>query len=159
VEAVKQGQPAVIFEDPFPLVMPQPWHAQEKPPQGGMFGMGGAPQQKGDIRALWNALEIQVTGTRGSYATFRARWSGRITTPIRVFRRGIGPELVFIRRDMPENKEAFNPESPVVSNFEEVLFPYPTGISQRWGQAQDDRVGPHERRPQRHHRCPTSSAR
>jgi hypothetical protein len=42
--------------------------------------------------------------------------------------RGLGPELVFIRNDMPDNREPFNHEAPVVSGFEEVLFPYPTGI-------------------------------
>ena len=47
--------------------------------------------------------------------------------------RGLGPELVFIRNDMPENKEPSIPKRPVVSHFEEVLFPYPTGISQKMG--------------------------
>jgi len=47
--------------------------------------------------------------------------------------------LVFIRDDMMARGEtkgtrsAFNPEEPVVAHFEEVLFPYPTGISQKMG--------------------------
>jgi ABC-2 type transport system permease protein len=34
---------------------------------------------------------------------------------------------------MPDNRMPFNPEAPVVSHFEEVLFPYPTGLSQKLG--------------------------
>src|SRR5205085_8389323 len=63
VGGVRKGEPSVIFEDPFPLVVPQAGGtSKEKPPQGGMFGMGGPPPQKGDIGALWDALEIRVTG-------------------------------------------------------------------------------------------------
>jgi ABC-2 type transport system permease protein len=47
--------------------------------------------------------------------------------------RGLGPELVFIRNDMPDNKDPFNAKEPVVSQFEEVLFPYPAGITQKMG--------------------------
>src|SRR5262249_37869706 len=59
VEAVKKGVPSVIFEDPEPITF-RPGTVgtnQPKPPAGGMFGMGGPPPEKGDIRALWNALE------------------------------------------------------------------------------------------------------
>jgi ABC-2 type transport system permease protein len=140
VEAVKKGQPSVIFEDPFPLVMPQAvGTTQEKPPQGGMFGMGGGPQPKGDIGALWDALEIQVTGdTRSSkmpgQRAMKSDVIWQVYNPYPRFQgRGLGPELVFIRNDMPDNREPFNHEAPVVSGFEEVLFPYPTGISQQMG--------------------------
>lgn len=135
VAAVKKGQPAVIFEDPFPLVMPQTvGTSQPKPPQGGgMFG-GGAPQEKGNIRDLWNALEIQVTGDEGELRNIPAEVIWQNYNPYPRFQgRGLGPELVFIRNDMPDNKEPFNPAAPVAANFEEVLFPYPTGISQKLG--------------------------
>src|SRR5262245_2692841 len=62
VDAIRKGQPAAVFEDPFPVVMPAVGTSIDKPPQGGMFGMGGPPPQKGNIRELWNALQIQVTG-------------------------------------------------------------------------------------------------
>jgi ABC-2 type transport system permease protein len=135
VDAVKKGQPTVIFEDPFPLVMSQTvGTSEEKPPQGGMFGMGGAPQPKGDIRALWNALEIQVTGDEGERAPPPGQVVWQLFNPYPRFQgRGIGPELVFIREDMPENREPFNTKEPVVSHFEEVLFPYATGITQKMG--------------------------
>jgi ABC-2 type transport system permease protein len=138
VDAVKKGQPSVIFEDPFPLVMPQAvGTTQEKPPAGGMFGMGGGPQPKGDIGALWDALEIQVTGDSrsGKLPGMRPTHSEVIWqdyNPYGKFQR-LPNELVFVRSGMPDNRAPFNPEMPVVSNFEEVLFPYPTGISQQMG--------------------------
>src|SRR4029078_11603872 len=66
VDVVRKGQACVIFEDPYPVVMPAVGTAQEKPPQGGMLGMGAGPQPKGDIRALWTALGIQPPGDDGS---------------------------------------------------------------------------------------------
>src|SRR5207248_5725635 len=52
----------------------------------------------------------------------------------------LDPELVFIRDDMmmrgdaaKGTRSAFNPEEPVVWHFEEVLFPFPTGITQKMG--------------------------
>jgi ABC-2 type transport system permease protein len=135
VEAIRKGQPAVIFEDPFPLVMAQAVGTnQPKPPMGGMFGMGGPPPEKGDIRALWNTLEIQVTGDEGELRSIPGVVVWQDYNPYPRFQgRAIGPELVFIRNDMPDNRMPFNPDAPVVANFEEVLFPYPTGLSQKLG--------------------------
>jgi ABC-2 type transport system permease protein len=138
VEAVKAGQPAAIFEDPFPYVMNQcVGTADPKPPMGGgMFG-GGQPQPKGDIRALWKALGIQVTGDGGSGdipTDLPATIVWQEFNPYPKFQiRGIGPELVFIRNDAPGATNAFNPKEPVCANFEELLLPYPTGISQALG--------------------------
>jgi ABC-2 type transport system permease protein len=131
-DAIRQGQPAAIFEDPAPLVMSQVvGTAQDKPPQGGMFGMGGQPQPKGDIRALWDVLGIQVTGDLGSRTPKLPQtivWQDY--NPYPKFQMGIiGPELVFIRNDAPGAKDVFNPEEPVAAGFEELFFPYPTGIS------------------------------
>jgi ABC-2 type transport system permease protein len=130
-EAIRQGQPAAIFEDPFPYVMNQVvGTAQEKPPQGGMFGMGGQPQPKGDIRALWEVLGIQTTGDTGPRGAVPGTIVWQDYNPYPKFQmRGIGPELVFIRNDAPGAKDSFNPEEPVAAKFEELLIPYPTGIT------------------------------
>lgn len=137
VEAIKKGQPAAVFEDPFPMVMPQVvGTADPKPPQGGgMFGMGGGPSPpKGDINALWKALDIQVTGweSDASPAPGQVVWQKYLPYP-KIAGLDLGPEFVFIRDDMTDNKEPFNRDEAVVSHFEEVLFPSPTGISQRIG--------------------------
>ncbi len=137
VEAVKAGQPAAIFEDPFPYVMSQVvGTADPKPPMGGgMFG-GGQPQPKGDIRALWKALGIQVTGDGAGDlpGDMPATIVWQDFNPYPKFQiRGIGPELVFVRNDAPGATNAFNPKEPVCAKFEELLLPYPTGIIQAIG--------------------------
>jgi len=137
VDAVTKGQPAAIFEDPFPYVMSQcVGTADPKPPMGGgMFG-GGQPQPKGDIRALWKALGIQVTGDGASDipGDIPATIVWQEFNPYPKFQiRGIGPELVFVRNDAPGAISAFNPKEPVCAKFEELLLPYPTGISQALG--------------------------
>jgi ABC-2 type transport system permease protein len=135
-DAVKKGQPTAIFEDPFPYVMNQVvGTAEEKAPQGGMFGMGGQPQPKGDIRALWEVLGIQVTGDAGNArGPVPAEIVWQDYNPYPKFQmRGIGPELVFVRDDAPGAKDAFNPAEPVCSRFEELLIPYPSGIMQASG--------------------------
>ena len=135
VDAIKKGQPAAVFEDPLPYVMGQTvGTAQEKPPMGGgMFG-GGQPQPKGDIRALWTALGITVTGDGGPREPTPAVIVWQEFNPYPKFQvRGIGPELVFVRDDAPGAKYAFTPDQPVVAGFEELLLPYPTGVTQAMG--------------------------
>jgi ABC-2 type transport system permease protein len=136
VEVVRKGQASVIFEDPYPVVMPAVGTTIEKPPQGGgMFGMGGGgPQPKGDIRALWNALGIQPTGDEGELRPTKGEVIWQDYNPYPKFQgQDLDPELVFIRDDMKGSASAFNPEEPVVAHFEEVLFPFPTGITQKMG--------------------------
>ena len=57
VEAVKSGQPTVVFEDPFPAFAANvPATRRTKRPAGNpMMMMGQPPQPKGDIRALSSA--------------------------------------------------------------------------------------------------------
>jgi len=134
VAAIKAGQPAAIFEDPAPVIMGGvPGTNQEKPPQG-MFGMGGPPPQKGDIRALWEALGIQPLGDQGA----RQKVPGVIVwqdyNPYPRFQlSGIGPELVFVREDAPGASNAFNPNIAAVSRFEELLLPFPGAIFEAAG--------------------------
>ena len=61
VEAMKAGQPTVILEDPFPLMFGQVvGTSEDKPSQGGMMGMGGPPQPKGDsFGMVWKTLGIE----------------------------------------------------------------------------------------------------
>ncbi len=136
VDVVNKGQASVIFEDPYPVVMPAVGTTQEKPPQGGgMFGMGGGgPQPKGDIRALWNALGIQTTGDEGELRPTKGEVIWQDYNPYPKFQgQDLDPELVFVRDDMKGTSSAFNPEVAAVSHFEEVLFPFPTGISPKMG--------------------------
>jgi ABC-2 type transport system permease protein len=67
IEAVKSGVPTAIFEDPLPFGRPDITPTGEPKQQaGGMFGMGGGQQQpKGDIRELWDVLELKSPGKPG----------------------------------------------------------------------------------------------
>ena len=67
VDAVKSGVPTAIFEDPFPFARQDipGTGAPKQAPSMGMFGGGGSPQPKGDIRNLWDVLELQAPGKPG----------------------------------------------------------------------------------------------
>lgn len=126
VEAMKAGQPTVILEDPMPLMFQVVGTSEDKPSQGGMMGMGGPPQPKGDSFAMvWRALgieplaEVQVGQLPGKivcqgYMPYKR--FGDIPP--------WGP-FVFIR---PGDAGTFNQKEPAVRNFEEVFFPVTGGI-------------------------------
>ena len=132
VDTIRKGQPAAIFEDPFPGIMNHVVGTnQDKPQQGGMFGMGGGPPPpKGDIWALWKVLGIEPTGATGAGAPVPGEivWQAFNPYPKIEGLTNIGPEFVFIRNDAPYTENAFNPDEPVVAGFEELLLPFPTGI-------------------------------
>ena len=132
-DAISKGQPAAIFEDAFPRVMQVVGTADPNPPQGGMFGMGGQSQPKGEIQALWNALSIQTTGGDSvGAAQVPAVIVWQAFNPYPKFQvSGITPELVFIREDAPGTKDVFNPKEAVVAGFEELLLPFPTGLAKQ----------------------------
>ena len=126
VEAMKAGQPTVILEDPMPLMFQVVGTSEDKPAQGGMMGMGGPPQPKGDSFAMvWRALgieplaEVQVGQLPGKIVC-----QGYM--PYKRF--GDIPQwgpFVFIR---PGDAGSFNQKEPAVRNFEEVFFPVTGGI-------------------------------
>lgn len=61
VDAVRQGQSTVIFEDPNPLMSPDITGTYaEKRPRPGQFGMPQAPEPKGNIQELWNVLGVEI---------------------------------------------------------------------------------------------------
>ncbi len=65
VDIIRRGQKAALFEDPMPAMqemsqVPGTGAPKQAPGggMGGMFGGGGGPVPKGDIRALWNLIGI-----------------------------------------------------------------------------------------------------
>ena len=69
LDAVKLGVPTAIFEDPLPYARQDiPGTGQPKMQgggMGGMFGGGGGQAPKGDIRELWDILELKSPGKPG----------------------------------------------------------------------------------------------
>ena len=139
VDAVRQGQPCAIFEDPMPSIFAGGTlvgTSMDKPPQGGFMGMGGGPPPpKGDIRALWDVLGIKPIGDSGNPAgppPGNIVWQAYNPYP-RFTRTGLGPELVFIREEAPGANNVFNKEAPMVAGMEELLLLIPGGIEEAIG--------------------------
>jgi ABC-2 type transport system permease protein len=129
--AVKSGLPTAIFEDPIPFNMPgAPGTSQPKQAAGGMFG-GGTPEPKGDIQQLWDALGIRMSGQHHAGSTnVDVVWQHFNPYP-KLQIRGILDEFVFISPKAPseeENFQPFNPEDPITSGLEEVLFMFPGAV-------------------------------
>jgi ABC-2 type transport system permease protein len=129
--AIKAGVPTAIFEDPLPFNMAgAPGTSQPKQAQGGMFG-GAQPEQKGDIQSVWDALGIQMLGQHGPGRTnVDVVWQRYNPYP-KLQLQGIIPEFVFIRPEAPseeENFQPFNPNDPITSGLEEVLFMFPGAV-------------------------------
>ncbi len=132
VEAIKRGQPMAIFEDPRPVYMGAPATGEPKMPpggMGGMFGGGGGPQPKGDMKKLWNLLGLEVPGETsmmGLYAPdivwqeYNPYWKLQLPA--------IFDHFVFCRREAPGGENAINDESPITSGLTEICFPVPGGV-------------------------------
>lgn len=128
VQAVTDGQPAVIFEDPMPQFFESVvGTADDKPAPGGMFGGGAPPTPKGDtLKQLWKALGIDAVGN----AKIQGKLPGNVVCqrylPYPRFRDQVPPigPLVFVGGE----GGTFNAEEPAVKNFQEVFFAFPGGI-------------------------------
>lgn len=138
VDAIRQGQPAAIFEDPMPSIFAGGslvGTSMDKPPQGGFMGMGGGPPPpKGDIRALWDVLGIKPIGDAGPAGPVPGNivWQAYNPYP-RFTRTGLGPELVFVREEAPGANNVFNRDSKMVAGMEELLLLIPGGIEEAIG--------------------------
>jgi len=132
VEAIKNGEPTAIFEDPRPVYMSAPATGEPKMPpggMGGMFGGGGGPQPKGDMKKLWNLLGLEVPGETsmmGLYAPdivwqeYNPYWKLQLPA--------IFDHFVFCRREAPGGENSINEESPITSGLTEICFPVPGGV-------------------------------
>lgn len=130
VECVRGGQPTAVFEDPSP----QLWQgivgtAEPNPPQGGgpmggMFGGGQPGAPKGDINQLWTLLGVEVTGDKVIYQNFNPY--PRAGTGAN----GIDSMWVFIDEGEPGAVQPFNPDDPIVSGLQQLLFFYPGAVVQ-----------------------------
>ena len=130
VDAVKAGIPVAIFEDPIPLARQDlPGTGQPKQAAGGgMFG-GGGPQPKGDIRALWDVLQIESPGRPGMPSQmgpgyFAPELVWQQYNPYPNMDENADEMWVFIDEDAPGVEDALSEESPITSGLNEVLGLY-----------------------------------
>ncbi|QDV87747.1 Gldg family protein [Planctomycetes bacterium TBK1r] len=127
LEAIKAGVPTAIFEDPLPYAR-QDITATGEPKQqpGGMFGMGGGGQQpKGDIRELWDILELKSTGSPGvQYYNSDIVWQDY--NPYPNLDMNVDPFWAFIDENAPgvEPGQALSAASPITDGLRQVLALY-----------------------------------
>ncbi len=134
IAAIRNGQPTAIFEDPFPMLnQGTPGTAEPKRPQGGgMFGGGGPPEPKGDIRRLWDTLGIEMIGRPagfGAEAPADVIWQAYNPYGTKVQHDEITPEWVFASPEAPgADYEALSLDSPITSGLQQLLFLYPGAL-------------------------------
>ena len=117
VEAIKRGQPTAIFEDPFPAFAASvPGTSAPRMPPGGPMFMAG-PLEKGDINELWRLLGIDMPPDQ-------IIWQDYNPYPKLA---QLDREFVFVDPACGAS-EPFDPNHPVTSGLQHLLFPFPGAI-------------------------------
>jgi ABC-2 type transport system permease protein len=111
VEAVGNGVPTAIFEDPFPILSElSPTSQPRRPPQGMEMFMRG-PMPKGDLEKLWNLLRV-------TFPPDQIVWQEYNPYP-KISELTRQKEYVFL--DAASGAE-FNPKDPVSAGMQQLLF-------------------------------------
>jgi ABC-2 type transport system permease protein len=141
VAAVQKGQPVAIFEDPLPVLMTGvPGTAQpRRGPSGPMAMFQPQGQPKGEIELLWQTLGVRLAAGAGRPAM------GQMGSAPFVVYQDYNPhpklelpnEFVFIDASMDAKGTGFNQDDPVSSGLQELLFPFPGGLSKEESAAVD----------------------
>ncbi|MBP88185.1 MAG: ABC transporter permease [Planctomycetaceae bacterium] len=124
VEAVKSGVPAAIFEDPRPSLGEMsrvPGTGDPKQAPGGMLGGGQGPQPKGNIRELWTALGIDVTGEPAAMG-YQPDLAWQTYNPYPKLS-SLNDAWVFAGNEAPGGEGSLNPDDPITSGLTEILLP------------------------------------
>ncbi|MDR3622371.1 MAG: Gldg family protein [Paludisphaera borealis] len=111
---VKNGGPALLFLDPFPVDNPQISPEVPRAPAGGPFGGSPPPEQKGNLRPLLDLVGID-------WPTTEIVWNSYNPHPQLA---DLPPEVVFIGRGSGE-KDAFNPDQSATSGLQEIVTLFP----------------------------------
>jgi ABC-2 type transport system permease protein len=123
LEAVRNGIPVAVFEDPAPVgagyITPT---GEPKQSQASMFG-GGGPTPKADIRALWDVLELDVPGKPGMQGMYSPDLVWQQHNPYPTLDDQSNELWIFIDEDSPgaEPGQALSADNPITSGMQEVL--------------------------------------
>ncbi len=123
IAAIAAGQPTAIFEDPAPVLSGVSATSQPRQPPGGMNPMMRmqAPP-KGDINRLWNLLGIDFSDAKIVWQDFNPYPKVPDFTE----------DKEFVFADVGSGaKRPFNPNDPISSGLQQVLFPFPGFIDQQ----------------------------
>jgi ABC-2 type transport system permease protein len=163
VDAVRQGQATVIFEDPHPLMSDITGTYAERRPRPNQFGMPQPPEPKGNIQELWNVLGVEIDrydekqldkvraylqqtfGNQGS-SFFKqeieippqARDLSKILystyVPDKQLQGANYPlELMFICTSDETADEPFNPKSPITGGLNRLMLPFAGTLAETKG--------------------------
>ncbi len=136
VQAIQSGIPVAIFEDPAPVGTQHitPTGAPKQAP-GGMFGGGSGPQPKGDMRTLWELLELDIPGKPGMQGMFSPDLVWQQHNPYPILEDNANELWVFIDEDAPgiEPGKAMSSNSPISSGLNEVLAIVPGAVAAKTG--------------------------
>ncbi|TWT76518.1 ABC-type uncharacterized transport system [Planctomycetes bacterium CA13] len=130
VDAIKLGVPVAIFEDPLPFVnsyVTPTGNPKQSP--GSMFG-GGGPMPKGEIRDLWEALEIESPGRAGMQGVYAPDLVWQMYNPYPNLEMNINEFWIFVKDDAPglQKGEALSGQHQITSGLREVLGLYPGAV-------------------------------
>ena len=126
VDIVRNGQPTVIFEDPFPLYVHSVSGTGDpnRVPQSPMMMMMGARDPKGDITVLWNTLGVAVDEHQAVWQDYQ---------PIRKLPM-IPVGFVFLDRSREKQNAPsmgtlpFSSTDPISASLQYLMFPFPGRI-------------------------------
>ena len=135
LNAIDQGVPTAIFEDPMPVALSSqpPGTSDPRRPQGGMFGGGQQPPEpKGDITKLWKQLGISMKGEdqlSGAGKDVYVVWQDYNPYPKTRSFRNFTKQFVFVGPDAPGAEDPLNPDNKVSSGLQQLLFLFPGAIT------------------------------
>jgi len=131
VDAVRSGVPTAIFEDPLPFAQGFiPGTGDPKQSPGGMFG-GGGPAPKGDIRQLWDALDLDVPGKPSMTAPglFSPSLVWQDYNPYPNLDMNTNSLWLFIDEGAPGAQGSLSSEHPITDGMRQVLSLFAGGIN------------------------------
>lgn len=123
LDAIRAGVPVAIFEDPAPLgtqyITPT---GQPKQSPASMFG-GGGMLPKGDIRELWDLLELDIPGQPVMPPLFMPDLVWQQYNPYPTLDDSANEMWIFVDEDAPgvQPGMALSSESEITSGMQEVL--------------------------------------
>ena len=130
MDAIRQGQPTAIFEDPRPeFLASAPATGEPKRPPGGGGGMFGGgqqpPQPKGDIRQLWDLLGVTSDGEAGMEGLYQPEIAWQNYMPYPKLQVSFPEEWVFASNDAEEGSLS---DDKITKGLDELFFPAPGTI-------------------------------
>ncbi|EMI42066.1 Gldg family protein [Rhodopirellula sp. SWK7] len=135
VTAIQAGVPTAIFEDPRPVGASY-ITATGDPKQagGGFMGMGGGgPQPKGDIRTLWNVLELNVPGSAAAQGMYAPDLAWQQHNPYPALESANELWLFIDEALASEPGESLSDDNPITAGLNQVLAIFAGGVEAKEG--------------------------